>query len=84
LRQAGYEAEAVGKQGLNGSADEDNLEVAHCNARCCPRPAGCGASGKQPPNPHEGKIKAPADGPVVLDHFDDGWPGYEKPVIIYH
>ena len=35
-------------------------------------------------NPHEGKAKVPADGPVVLEDFDDGWPGYEEPVIIYH
>ena len=39
---------------------------------------------KQHPDPHEGKIKAPADGPVVLEDFDDGWPGYEEPVIVYH
>ncbi|NLI80714.1 MAG: hypothetical protein GX443_03375 [Deltaproteobacteria bacterium] len=39
---------------------------------------------KQPPDPHEGKIKAPADGPVVMEDFDDGWPGYEEPVWVYH
>ena len=37
---------------------------------------------KQPPDPHEGKTKVPGDGPVVLDDFDDGWPGYEEPAII--
>jgi len=35
-------------------------------------------------DPHEGKIKAPADGPVVMEDFDDGWPGYEEPVFVYH
>jgi hypothetical protein len=39
---------------------------------------------KQPPDPHEGKIKAPADGPVVMEDFEDGWPGYEEPVLVYH
>jgi hypothetical protein len=39
---------------------------------------------KQHPDHHEGKINAPADGPVVLDDFDDGWPGYQEPVIITH
>ncbi len=39
---------------------------------------------KQDPEPREGKIKAPADGPVVMEDFDDGWPGYEEPVIITH
>jgi hypothetical protein len=33
---------------------------------------------------HERKRKVPADGPVVLDDFDDGWPGYEEPVFVYH
>jgi len=28
---------------------------------------------KEHPEHHEGKIKAPADGPVVFEHFDDGW-----------
>jgi len=27
---------------------------------------------------------APVDGPVVMADFDDGWPGYEEPVIISH
>ena len=36
------------------------------------------------PDPHEGKFKAPADGPAVLDNDDDGWPGYEEPVFVYH
>ena len=38
---------------------------------------------KEHPGPLEAKTKAPADGPVVLDDIDDGWPGYEEPVIIY-
>jgi hypothetical protein len=38
---------------------------------------------KQPPDPHEGKIKGPADGPVVMGAFDDGWPEYEEPVLVY-
>lgn len=25
--------------------------------------------------------KAPASGPVVMEDFDDSWPGYEEPVI---
>jgi hypothetical protein len=33
---------------------------------------------------HEGALKAPEEGPVVVEDFDDGWPGYEEPVIIYH
>jgi hypothetical protein len=37
---------------------------------------------KQPPDPHEGKIKGPEDGPVVLYDCDDGWPGYEEPVLV--
>ena len=39
---------------------------------------------KQPPDPHEEEIKAPADGPVVLDDYDDGWPEYEEPVFVCH
>ena len=39
---------------------------------------------KQYPDPREGKIKAPEDGPVVMEDFDDGWPGYKEPVIVYH
>ena len=39
---------------------------------------------KQSPDPRQGKNKAPADGPVVMEHFDDGWPGYEEPVFVYH
>ena len=39
---------------------------------------------KQHLDSHEGKTKVPADGPIVLDDFDDGWPGYEEPVIVYH
>ena len=37
---------------------------------------------KEPPDPHEEKSKAPADGPVVMEDFDDGWPGYEEPVYV--
>jgi hypothetical protein len=39
---------------------------------------------KQQQDSHDGKTEVPADGPVVLDDFDDGWPGYEEPVIVYH
>jgi hypothetical protein len=39
---------------------------------------------KQQQDSHDRKTKVPADGPVVLDDFDDGWPGYEEPVIVYH
>jgi hypothetical protein len=39
-------------------------------------------SRKQHPGPLEAKTKAPAGGPVVFEDFDDGWPGYEEPVII--
>ena len=39
---------------------------------------------KQHPPPSERKTKAPADGPVVMEDFDDGWPGYGEPVIVYH
>ena len=39
---------------------------------------------KQDPEPREGKIKAPADGPVVMEDFDEGWHGYEEPVLVYH
>jgi hypothetical protein len=39
---------------------------------------------KQHPDPHEGKITGPEDGPVVMEDFDDGWPGYQEPVYVYH
>jgi hypothetical protein len=39
---------------------------------------------KQQTAPSERKTKAPEHGPVVIDDFDDGWPGYEEPVIVYH
>ncbi len=39
---------------------------------------------KQRPDPFERKTKAPAHGPAVMEDFDDGWPGHEEPVIIYH
>ena len=38
---------------------------------------------KQHPNPHESNTKAPTLGPVVLDDFDDGWPGHKEHFIIY-
>jgi hypothetical protein len=37
---------------------------------------------KQHFDTHEGKIKAPADGPVVMEDFENGWPGYEEPVFV--
>jgi len=37
---------------------------------------------KQHPGPHQ--TKAPEHGPVVLDDFDDGWPGYEEAAIMVH
>jgi hypothetical protein len=39
---------------------------------------------KQQTAPSERKTKAPEHGPVVIEDFDDGWPGYEEPVIVYH
>jgi hypothetical protein len=36
------------------------------------------------PDPHLKKPKTPDPWPVVMEDFDDGWPGYEEPVIIYH
>ena len=39
---------------------------------------------KRHPDAHEGKIKGPEDGPVVIEDCDDGWPGYEEPVYVYH
>ena len=39
---------------------------------------------KQHPAPCDSTTKAPAHGPVVMEDFDDGWPGYEEPLIIYH
>jgi hypothetical protein len=39
---------------------------------------------KQHPGPFEAQTKVPADGPVVLDGYDDGWPGYEETVNIFH
>ena len=39
---------------------------------------------KQHPDPREERIKAPADGPVVTENLDDGWPGYAEPVFVYH
>jgi hypothetical protein len=34
--------------------------------------------------PHKRKTKTPANGSDVLDNFDDGWPGYEEFIVIYH
>jgi hypothetical protein len=39
---------------------------------------------KQDPGPPERRFKAPEDGPVAMEDFDDGWPGYEEPVLITH
>lgn len=39
---------------------------------------------KQHPPPYDMETKAPANGRVVMEDFDDGWPGYEEPVIVYH
>ena len=30
------------------------------------------------------KAKAPEHGPVVIEDFDDGWPGYQEPAFVYH
>jgi hypothetical protein len=30
------------------------------------------------------KAKPPEDGPVVIEHFDGGWPGREGPAIVDH
>jgi hypothetical protein len=36
-------------------------------------------------DPSGRKTKAPEHGPVVIEDFDDGWPGYEEPaIIVYH
>jgi hypothetical protein len=34
-------------------------------------------------DPHMEKTKPPVDGPVVIEDFDDGWPGYEEPVFVH-
>jgi hypothetical protein len=34
--------------------------------------------------PPERKTKAPEHGPVVIEDFDDGWPAYEEPAIVYN
>jgi hypothetical protein len=39
---------------------------------------------KQHQDPYKEKKQMPADGPVVMEDCDDGWPGYEKPVFIHH
>ena len=28
--------------------------------------------------------KMPVQGPVVYENFDDGWPGYEEPIVQTH
>jgi hypothetical protein len=33
---------------------------------------------------YERKTKALAPGPVVMEDFDDGWPGYEEHGMIYN
>ena len=38
---------------------------------------------KQQTAPSGRQAKAPEHGPVVMEDFDDGWPGYEGPVIVY-
>ena len=38
---------------------------------------------KQQTAPSGRKTKAPEHGPVVIEEFDDGWPGYEGPAIVY-
>ena len=39
---------------------------------------------KQQTAPSRRKARAPEHGPVVIADFDDAWPGYEEPVIVYH
>jgi hypothetical protein len=39
---------------------------------------------KQHPPPYDMETKAPANGPAVIEDFDEGWPRYEEPVIVYH
>ena len=39
---------------------------------------------KQQTAPSQRKTKAPGPGPVVTEDFDDGWPRYEGPAIVYH
>ncbi len=39
---------------------------------------------KQQTAPSGRKEKPPEHGPVVIEDFDDGWPGYEERIIIYH
>jgi hypothetical protein len=39
---------------------------------------------KQHPDPHKANLKAPEEGLVVMEDFDDGWPGYEEPVFVTH
>jgi hypothetical protein len=39
---------------------------------------------KEDTHPHKGKTKAPGDWPVDLEDYDDGWPGYEESVFVYH
>ena len=37
---------------------------------------------KQHPPPRDTKSDASSDGPIVTEHFDDGWPGYQEPWLI--
>ena len=46
--------------------------------------AALGLRWPQHPALHEGKIKVTADGPVAMEDFVDGWPGYEEPVFVHH
>jgi hypothetical protein len=39
---------------------------------------------KQQTAPTGRKARAPEHGPVVIEDFDDGWPGYEEPIIVFH
>jgi hypothetical protein len=39
---------------------------------------------RQHTGPLEAQTKVPADGPVAMEDFDDGWPVYEEPVFVYH
>ena len=39
---------------------------------------------KQQTAPSERKKKTPEHVPFVSEDFDDGWPGYEEPAIVYH
>jgi hypothetical protein len=38
---------------------------------------------KEQTAPSGRKAKESGHGPVVIEDFDDGWPGYEEPAIVY-